>query len=146
MRLPAPLNKWGRIVCTPFGHVLSSHAGWAWIHPKAQQPVFVPAQMVDHDPLPMGNAMFFTKIELSKTDGDEFAHVFDIFHEGLDELNVTPDIYRAQFTSVSGDQTELYFLDFGAYAWGMWCPEGSCDADTRFIIVSKTHDAKEGSV
>jgi len=146
MTLPAPLNKWGKIICTPYGHVLSSHTGWAWIHPNAQQPVFIPAQMVDRDPLPVGNAIFFTKIEVSRINGNEYAHAYEVFHQGFDEMDLTPEIYRAEFTSVSGDMTQLYFLDYGTYAWGIWCSEEACDRDTRFVIVNKKQDPREGSV
>jgi hypothetical protein len=146
MKLPAPLNKWGKIVCTPFGNVVASQAGWAWIHPRAKQQVFVPAQMVEHDPLPVGNAVYFTKIEVSPVGGDDYAHVYDVFHQGFDGIEESPKIYRAKFVSVSGDEAELYFLDFSAYAWGMWCPEDACDAATRFIIVSKTSEARQGSI
>ena len=28
MNLPAPLEKWGQITCTPYGHMLTSRDGW----------------------------------------------------------------------------------------------------------------------
>jgi hypothetical protein len=139
MTLPAPLAKWGQISCTPFGHVLASHKDWIWILPTVRKPVFVPSQMVDRMPQPLGNKSYFTKIDVMRISGDEFTRAYETFHEGFDPNEVTPDGYRVDLTSVSGKTVRLYFFDYDTYAWGMECRETKCERDSRFMILDKDH-------
>jgi hypothetical protein len=139
MGLPAPLSKWGEISCTPFGHVLASRKGWIWILPTVRRPVFVPSQMVDRLPKPLGNKSYFTKIEIARIAGEEFASAYETFHQGFDPNETTPDGYRVDLTSVSGKTVRLYFFDYDTYAWGMECPEDKCERDSRFMILDKDH-------
>lgn len=139
MTLPAPLGKWGQISCTPFGHVLTSQKDWIWILPTVRRPVFVPSQMVDRLPQPLGNKSYFTKIEVARIRGEEFASAYETFHEGFDANELTPDGYRVDLTSVSGKKVRLYFFDYDTYAWAMECREAKCERDSRFMILDKDH-------
>ena len=139
MTLPAPLDKWGEIACTPFGHVLTSKKGWLWILPTVRRPIFLPSQMVDRFPAPLGNKSYFTKIEAARISGDEFTRVYQIFHEGFDPNETRPDGYRVELTSVSGQTLRVYFFDYDTYAWGIECRAGGCDRGTRFMILDKDH-------
>ncbi len=136
MTLPEPLAKWGRISCTPFGHVLTSHLGWIWVSP-ARQPVFVPSQLVDGQPERVGNAIYFTKIEAAPVKGNEFDKAYAIFHAGFDSEESKPDGYRIELTSSLGKSMEMYFFDYDSYAWGIWCPDHECNAKTRFMILNR---------
>jgi hypothetical protein len=140
MMLPMPLAKWAQISCTPFGHVLSSHEGWAWVWGDGSGSVFIPSQMVERGPRPLGNASYFTKIVLTKVAGDEYDEAYETFHEGLDDGKASkPDGYRVDLTSVSGRTMRLYFFDYDTYAWGMSCPENRCLQTSRFMIVDKAN-------
>ncbi len=55
MTLPAPLSKWGRVSCTPFGHILTSHEGWVWVLPDGASSVLIPSQLGVQSPRPLGN-------------------------------------------------------------------------------------------
>lgn len=139
MTLPKPLDKWGKIACTQFGHVLASRENWVWMMPRQRTPVIVPSQMVDRMPAPLGNKSYFTAIEVTRVSGKEFEEAYKTFHRGFDERETKPDGYRADLTSVSGKHLTIYFFDYDTYAWGMECIAGVCEANSRFMILDKDH-------
>lgn len=139
MALPDPLAKWAKIVCTPYGHVISSRDGWVWSNPGAYSPVFIPAQMVKKDPAPLGNKSYFTKIEMTKIEDDEFQEAYTAVHGNFAADSHLPDGYRLDVTSVSGDTLTLDFFDYGTYVWGIWCATGHCDPASRFMVLDMTH-------
>jgi hypothetical protein len=132
--LPAPLNKWGKIVCTPYGHILASREGWMWLLPDLD-PVLIPAQVPDSQPEKVGNSVYFNKIEVARAKGEEFEQAYGVFHKGFDDQEVKPDAYRVEMTTAQGKSLKMYFFDYDSYAWGMECPGSACDADTRFMIL-----------
>jgi hypothetical protein len=139
MTLPKPLDKWGQIACTQFGHVLASRKGWLWVLPRERSPVMLPSQMVDRMPAPLGNKSYFTSIEVARVNGQEFEEVYRTFHDGFDAQETLPDGYRVDLTSVSGKKMRLYFFDYDTYAWGMECLGDVCDRNSRFMILDKDH-------
>jgi hypothetical protein len=138
MILPAPLDKWGQIACTPFGHVLQGRDNWVWVWPDGSGTVFVPSQLVMANPQPLGNRSYFTRIDIMRVRGREADDAYATFREGLDVKETPPDIYRAALTSVSGKVMRVYFFDYDTYAWGMSCPDNNCVQDSRFIILDRT--------
>lgn len=140
MTLPAPLNKWGEIRCTPYGHVLAAAGNWTWIWPDGSGTVFIPSQLVMSYPQLLGNRSYFTNIEMARVRGAEFDEAYDTFREGLDLREVPPDVYRADLTSVLGKVMRVYFFDYDTYAWGMSCPDNNCVQDSRFIMLDRTHE------
>ncbi|HYM18851.1 MAG TPA: hypothetical protein VEU06_09830 [Micropepsaceae bacterium] len=138
MTLPAPLSKWGRVSCTPFGHVLASHEGWAWVQPDGSQTVLVPSQRVAN-PRPVGNSSYFTKIEMKRITGEEFAEAYHVFHDGLDDKEPLPDGYRVDLETASGKSLRMYFFDYDTYAWAIECGDNDCDPHSRFAILDKEH-------
>ena len=69
MTLPLPLNKWGQITCTPYGHVLAPAGNWTWIWPDGSGTVFIPSQLVMSNPELLGNRSYFTDIEVTRVRG-----------------------------------------------------------------------------
>ena len=135
--LPSPLDRWGQIACTPYGHVLSNKKGWIWSQPGSYSPVFIPSQMVRKNPEKLGNRSYFTSIEMTKVTGDEFDNAYQAMTQGLDTDNTRPQGYRLDVTSVSGKSLRLYFFDFGESVWGVWCRE-ECNPLSRFMILDMT--------
>jgi hypothetical protein len=135
---PAPLRKWGRIVCTPVGQVLTSRGNWIWARLDGEGIVVVPAQMVSHPVV--GEAAYFTSIAVRDITPEEFTFAFRSFGDGvqLDQKNAHG--YRVDFTSVLGNSTTMYFFDFATFAGGVWCPEDNCVMESRFLIVEMEHD------
>jgi len=136
-KLPMPLSKWGRVLCTPIGQIMMAQEDWVWIMPDASGLVFVPSQVVDSQPKEVGNEAYFTQVNVIQAHGDEFNQAYDTFHIGFDQKEVKPDAYRVDLTTVAGKQIHMFFFDYDTYAWGMSCPDNKCDPDTRFMIISK---------
>ena len=135
VNLPSPLDEWGQIACTPYGHVLSNKQGWIWSQPGSYSPVFIPSQMVRKNPQKLSNKSYFTGIEMSRVDGDEFDKAYQAITKDLDTDNTRPQGYRLDVTSVSGKQLKLYFFDYGESIWGIWCRE-KCNPASRFMILN----------
>jgi len=134
IELPPPLNEWGQIACTPYGHLIGNKEGWIWSYPGGYAPVFVPSQMVRTEPKELGNKSYFTNIKMTKVDGKEFQEAYSAFHADLDPKETIPVGYRLDVTSVSGKTLKLYFFDYGNSAWGIWCRD-ECDPKLRFMIL-----------
>ena len=140
MTLPEPLNRWGQISCTPYGHVLAPTGNWTWVWPDGSGTVFIPSQLVMTNPQLLGNRSYFTRIEIMRVRGAEFDEAYATFREGLDLREVPPDGYRADLTSVSGKVMRVYFFDYDTFAWGMSCPDNNCVRDSRFIMLDRTRE------
>jgi hypothetical protein len=141
LMLPPPLNKWGQITCTPYGHVLAGTGNWTWVWPDGSGTVFIPSQLVMSNPELLGNRSYFTHIEVTRVRGAEFDQAYATFREGLAvPKEVPPDVYRADLTSVSGKTMKVYFFDYDTFAWGMSCPDNNCVQDSRFIMLDRTRE------
>jgi hypothetical protein len=141
MTLPEPLAHWGTLVCTPYGHLIAQKTGWIWSYPGAYAPVFLPSQMVQKDPAELGNKSYFTKIEMSQVEGDEFQSAYSAYHDGFGPDDALPSGYRLDLASISGRTLKLYFFDYGTSAWGIWCPQ-ECDRSTRFMVLDMSKPPK----
>jgi hypothetical protein len=139
--LPAPLSKWGEVMCTPYGHMLASHASWMWLMPDFDT-VLIPAQISDKTPEELGNKIYFTKIDVMRVKGAEFEQAYKAFHQDFDDTEVKPDAYRVDLTTVEGKSLRMYFFDYDTYAWGISCPDGKCATDTRFMILDRNTPPK----
>lgn len=138
MELPPPLNKWGRIICTPYGHVIASRERWIWTPPGTYSPVFIPSQMVRDNPERVGNASYFSKIDMRRTSGDEYEEAYKAFHSAFAPDKIKPDSYRLDLTSVSKRKLAFFFFDYGTSAWGIWCTT-KCDPTSVFMLLDMDH-------
>jgi hypothetical protein len=146
--LPAPLRKWGHVFCTEFGHMLASREGWVWAWLDGSGNVAIPSQMVRRNPVHLGNKSYFVTIEVTDVEAEELLFVLSMFNDGLGITEGQAKGYKVNLTSVSGRSTTYYFLDFETFAGGIWCPEGGCLPDWRFMIMERDHRAEQiaGSV
>jgi hypothetical protein len=136
--LPAPLDEWGQIVCTPYGPVISAHDGWIWSRPGGYSPVWIPAQMVRDDPAELGGTVYFTKIDFVRVDGTEAETAYAGLHKMFSDPS-PPATYRLDVSSVSGRSLRLYFFENGSSRIGIWCTGGSCDPDSWFMVLDMKH-------
>lgn len=77
--LPSPLDNWGQIVCTPYGHIISNKQGYVWSNIGSYSPVMIPSQMVRTNPKNVGNNSYFTSIEMNLLQGEEAASSIELF-------------------------------------------------------------------
>ena len=147
--LPAPLNKWAQLVCTKSGQVITGHDGWVWLEPTRHAVVIIPSQnlkaqaqenKLETDPSDAAGQSYFTKIELTKVNGDEFDKVYEVFHAGFDAKDGKPAAYRLDLTTMAGKEIRLYMFDYFTYGWGMACSKDACDRSSRFVMLDMNKD------
>jgi hypothetical protein len=138
MVLPDPLSRWGKIECTPYGHIITHRHGWIWSNPGGYFPVMIPSQMVRTDPEPLGNQSYFTQIDMDLITGSEADESIKIFEEGFDTSENKPKVYSLKVSSVSGKKLAFKFFDYGDSQWGMWCNK-ACDPNSRFMLLDMSN-------
>ena len=86
-----------------------------------------------------GNGLAYCRpfASVARVKGSEFDDAYATFHDGFDGHEVKPDGYRVDLTTIEGKSVRMYFFDYDTYAWGMSCPGGKCEADTRFMVLDK---------
>jgi len=132
MELPRPINEWGVIVCTPYGHLISNKEGWIWSNPGSYSPVMIPSQMVRSNPEALGNKSFFTEISLKKIQGKEASAAIEFFERGFDKSPSIPNVYSMKVVSVSGREHGFQFFEYEDHQWGMWCNK-ECDPESSYM-------------
>jgi hypothetical protein len=100
IKLPAPLDSWGQVMCTPYGHIITNLEGWIWTRPGGYSPVMIPSQMVRDNPAPLGNKYYFTQISFTRVEGKEFDEAYATFIKGFDDEPQKPIGYRLDVKSV----------------------------------------------
>lgn len=133
--LPEPLNNWGQIVCTPYGHIITNREGWVWSNPGSYSPVMIPSQMVRSNPEPLANESYFTKIDMNEISGLEAENSIKLFEKGFDSSESKPKVYTLNVASVSGKSLGFKFFDYGDSQWGMWCNK-ECDPNSKFMLLN----------
>ena len=134
LTLPPPLGEWGRIVCTPYGHVIGANEGWIWSIPATFYPVWIPAQMARESPAPLGNAAYFTRIEMKIVTGGDAEPALAVFRKRFPHDDKYSGVYRLDVTSSAGKSVRLYFVAYDT-PWGVWCSE-RCEPDSVFMLLN----------
>ena len=142
--LPAPFDKWGQIVCTPYGHIISNKEGWIWSNPGGYRPVMIPSQMVRSNPKAVGNESYFSEISLKQLIGEEAESAVEIFEQGFDKSPKAPKVYSVKVVSISGKELGFQFFEFEKHSWGMWCNK-ECDPGSRFMILNMEKEPNNGN-
>jgi hypothetical protein len=139
--LPAPLDRWAQIRCTPAGYVITGREGWLWLEPNHQALVVIPAQTFGRQAGPDANA-YFTKIQVTRVTGAEFEKAYEAFHAGFDPKDAKPAGYRLDLSTMDGNDIRLYLFDYFTYGWGMACSKDVCDRSSRFVMLNMKEDPK----
>ena len=143
LKLPAPLNQWGQIRCTVYGHTLTAKDNWVWSYPGAFAPVHLPAQMVKDNPKKIGHKAYFKSvsfIRLEETDANAAAEKINTTLSAKYDSKIE-SAYRLTLTNNEGKshvalfvRTESEFKD-GRGFWGFWCKLG-CDGGSPFMLLN----------
>ena len=135
MILPEPLNAWGQIICTKYGHIIANKDGWIWSNAGGFRPVMIPSQMVRYAPQSVGNESYFTQIEMQVLSGVDAQKSIEILESSFDKSSSIPKVYSLQVASISGKTLKLNFFDYGDSKWGMWCNK-ECKPDSSFMLLN----------
>jgi len=136
LSLPAAMDDWAQIICTPYGHIIAPEEGWFWSYPGGFSPVMVPSQLVRTQPEEVGNASYFRRVEFVLAKSEKVELVRSAFNAGFDANENPGDIYRLTVENQDGKPLILYFDvdESGKNTWGMWCAD-ECDSDSRFMVL-----------
>ncbi len=135
MVLPSPLSEWGKIACTPYGHIITNKEGWTWSNPGSYSPIMIPSQMVRSNPEPLGSKSFFTEINMVAVTGQQALDAIKLFEAGFDSSETAPTVYSLTVSSVSGKELGFQFFDYGDSQWGMWCNK-ECNPNSKFMLLN----------
>ena len=137
--LPAPLDAWASLTCTPYGPMIGAHNGWIWTNPGGYSPVFIPAQMKQQN-LPVApGSVYFAKIEFQRVDQVQFRSAYEAFHSIFRNDGPPLDAYRLDVSSSNGRSLRLYFGESGNNRWGIWCNDDECDPSSWFMLLDMKH-------
>jgi hypothetical protein len=140
--LPAPLSRWAEVRCTSVGYIITGREGWIWIEPNHKALVVIPSQAFGSQGNPQDSTSYFTKVEVTKVNGEEFDKAYEVFHAGFDPKDAKPAGYRIELTTMAGNDIRLYMFDYFTYGWGMACSKDACDASSRFVMLNMSEDPK----
>lgn len=141
-KLPPLLARWGALVCTPYGYIITAREGWIWSQPGGYAPVWIPAQMVRERPALLGARAYFTHITFTPVSGRALDRPDAAFHEIFPGSPKPRSGYRLDVVSSSGKSLRLYFLlDAKNDPWGVWCPGNQCRPRSFFMLLNMTRRA-----
>ncbi len=143
LKLPAPLDRWGQIYCTKFGHSLAAKEHWVWSFPGAFAPVHLPAQMVRSQPKEVGHAAYFKAVELVPLSGSD---ADDAAAKLTKALGAKPDsaianAYRLTLTNQAEQKHVVLFVQTvgevkdGKSFWSLWC-DAECNGGMPFMLLN----------
>ena len=143
LTLPAPLNHWGSVYCTKYGHAVAAKERWIWSFPGAFSPVHLPAQMVRQNPKEVGNAAYFKLISLEPLVGSAADDAAARINETLGTRSDSPVAVAYRLTlqnQDSGSHVVLFVqtveeVKEGKGLWGLWCNE-SCKDGMPFMLLN----------
>jgi len=134
--LPDPLNRWGAVLCTVYGHLIAPRDGFIWSFPGTFAPVHFPAQMVRSNPKEVGNGAYFVEISVDKLSPADGEKINTEFTKGLGvRHDPVQNVYRLTAKNNSGGVHTAYFLTFpNNDVWGLWCNE-QCGRTPPFMVL-----------
>jgi hypothetical protein len=143
LQLPAPLDQWGGIYCTKYGHSLTAKERWIWSFPGAFAPVHLPAQMVRENPKEVGHAAYFKQVDLQSLAGVAADDAAKKINGALGTRSDSPvaNAYRLTLTNQAGQSHVVLFvqtvneLKDGKGLWAFWCDEG-CKNGMPFMLLN----------
>jgi hypothetical protein len=143
LSLPEPLNHWGSVYCTKYGHSVAAKERWIWSFPGAFAPVHLPAQMVREQPKEVGNAAYFKQVELQPLVGTLADDAVKKINESLGTRPDSPvaNAYRLTLTNQDGKSHVVLFVQTadeekaGKGMWAFWCGEG-CKDGMPFMLLN----------
>lgn len=139
---PSPLDQWGQIYCTKYGHSLAAKEHWIWSFPGAFAPVHLPAQMVRDQPKELGHKAYFKQLEFVPLSGA----AADDAVQKINGKSMRPDspvanAFRLTLTNQSGQSHVVLFVQTtndvqsGKGLWGFWC-NTDCTDGMPFMLLN----------
>ncbi|MFA6041142.1 MAG: hypothetical protein WC733_06545 [Methylophilus sp.] len=143
LSLPEPLNHWGSIYCTQYGHTVAAKERWIWSFPGALAPVHLPAQMVHEQPKEVGNTAYFKQVDLQPLVGIAADDAAKKINESLRTRSDSPvaNAYRLTLTNQDGKSHVVLLVQTADEVkadkglWAFWCDE-DCKDGMPFMLLN----------
>lgn len=145
IEVPRPAAAFARVFCTRYGHVLGPADGWVWTFPGSYAPVFLPAQMVRSDPLPVGHERHFTALRAEPLAPAELEARYRPLGEEVFAGARPKQLsgYRLEADSNGGGGHALYAFDTGAGEYWAYGCSPRCKPQRPFLIMRQPSDGAE---
>ncbi|MBW8371522.1 MAG: hypothetical protein K0M66_11225 [Thiobacillus sp.] len=136
--LPSDLQKWAKLSCTKYGHVIRAAAGWVWHAPQSNQFVRLWAQPAERDFAEVGHSSYFTLVEFRKLSQHEAEEANQALSASLGaKPQAVSDAYLLTATDNGGRVQTIHFVRSEANVrignlWG-WSCSVPCSAPTVFM-------------
>ena len=136
--LPSELEKWARLSCTKYGHVIRAASGWVWHAPQSNQFVRLWSQGAEPEFAEIGHSSYFTSIEFRKLSQPEAEEANQALAMSLGvKPQLVTDAYVLAVTDNQGRGQTVNFVRSEANVrlgsfWG-WSCSVPCTAPVVFM-------------
>ena len=136
--LPRDLEKWARLSCTKYGHVIRAASGWVWHAPRSNQFVRLWSQRAEPEFAEVGHSSYFTSIEFHKLSQPEAEEANKALATSLGaKPQLVSDAYVLAVTDNQGRVQTVNFVRSEANVrlgsfWG-WSCSVPCTAPVVFM-------------
>lgn len=135
--MPPRLQDVAQVICTPYGHLITSADGQYWTYPGALAPVMLLAYLdVDEAaPVIVNHARHFTRIEARDIAAADMARHLGA-QDGLSPPPPDATIVGLEIVAVNQDNVEqrIILLNDGRSRWGYLC-EPACKPKESFLAL-----------
>lgn len=136
--LPVELEKWAKLSCTKYGHVIRAASGWVWHAPRSNQFVRLWSQRAEPEFAEVGHSSHFTSIEFRKLSQSEAEEANQTLAASLGaKPQAVADAYLLTATDSANRVQTIHFVRSEANVrignlWG-WSCSLPCSAPTIFM-------------
>lgn len=141
--LPAPLDRWARLECTPGAQFIVPHAGWIWRYPASfTTPVMVPA-WTPNPARAAAAAHYFVSLRLEHLPADAANALHGRMAAAVPNYGAMAeaplqDVYSLRAENNHGEQFEIHFMyRSDADVWALVCAP-DCGPEMSFLISSRS--------
>ncbi|MCC7546430.1 MAG: hypothetical protein IT532_01555 [Burkholderiales bacterium] len=143
-RLPAPLDRWAQLHCTPEAQFLVPSRDWLWRYPASfTTPVLIPA-WTPNPSRAAAQAHYFISVEIDRA-SDEDAHALDermareISIYGALAQSPVSEVYTLRAENNHGEHFDIHFMYRSDQdVWGLVCAP-RCGAEMSFRLNARTY-------
>ncbi len=142
--LPAPLDRWGRIECTPSAQFLVPATDWVWRYPASfTTPVLIPA-WTPNPANAAAEAHYFVSLDLARATEaqaralhDRMAREVSVY--GAMAQSPVREVYTLRLENNHGEHFNIHFMYRSDQdVWGLVCAP-SCGPENSFLMNSRSN-------
>jgi len=140
--LPAPLDRWARLECTPGAQFLVPGTDWVWRYPASfTTPVLIPA-WTPNPAKAAGETHYFVSAAVEHASAEQARMLHDRLAEevsiyGAMAQSPVREVYTLRAENNHGEHFDIHFMYRSDQdVWGLVCAP-KCGAESSFILNSR---------